>query len=141
MEDPITDLEVIEDMPITLQARAALLSNLMRMQELIVTEIDKVKAAMLDEAGDREFAPAYLDGFKVSIVRRRPPNKVDVVGLVKAGHKKEEFGTITVTLTSLQKYADKQKWTDRQVSKFILPGEGAGVAYVRCEHVKQEGDE
>jgi hypothetical protein len=131
------DVEVVQDMPLTMQARAALLANLTRMQELITTEIDKVKKALIEEAGDREFVPVTQDSYKVSIVRRRPPSKPDVVGLIKAGHKKEEFGTVSVTLTSLQKYADKQKWTDRQLQKFILPGEGSPVTYVRCEHQEE----
>jgi hypothetical protein len=133
--------ELIEPMPVTLQARAALLSNLMKTQIILTAEIDKIKKQMLEEAGDREFAPMELDSIKVSIVRRKPPNRPDVVGLVKAGFKKEEFSETKTTLASLRKFADKKKWTDRQLQKFILPGEGSPISYVRCELMQQEENE
>lgn len=98
----------------------------------VQTDLEAAKAALLQRLDGEEFT-AESGAWTVSVSYRGEGRKVDVVKLMKAGFKKEEFSSVRPTISALTKLAESKEWSEVKLDGFILPDTGPKKGYVRVE--------
>lgn len=111
-------------------------------EEIAVLEqtAKEAKAALLEAIGDVERYPDIeLDGKRIVYSTRRTARKPDAVALMRAGIPKEEFSTVTPTLTAFWKMVDRNEWDRAWAEQYIIDtGEITRTVSVRTDPANEE---